>query len=130
RSWALVGVPAYSSYAPQGRFDLRTVEGGSAEVFTFDNDNNLVYGFPQELAYNRNWDRRIALPVERTLVSAIATFDVSDSARFFFEPTYSRVESSNMMEAYSFDWSFVYRDGQPGMPITNAYILIEIQALI
>lgn len=130
RSLALVGVPAYSSYAPQGRFDLRTVGGTSAQVFTFDHDNNLVYGFPQELAYNRNWDRRIAVPVERTMVSAVATFDVSDSARFFVEPTYSRVESNNMMEAYSFDWSFVYRDGQPGMPITNAYIPGEIRALI
>ncbi len=130
RSWALVGVPAYSSYAPQGYFDLRGVNGASAQVFTFDHDNNLVYGFPQELAYNRNWDRRIALPVERTLVSAVATFDVTDSARFFVEPTYARVESSTMMEAYSFDWSFVYRDGQPGMPLTNAYIPDPIRALI
>ena len=130
RSLALVGVPAYSSYAPQGRFDLRTVGGTSAQVFTFDNDNNLVYGFPQALAYNRNWDRRIALPVERTMLSAVATFDVSDSARFFFEPTYAKVKSANMMEAYSFDWSFVYRDGQAGMPITNAYIPAPIRSLI
>ncbi len=129
RSLALVGVPAYSSYAPQGRFDLRTATG-SAQVFTFDEQNNLVYGFPQALAYNRNWDRRISLPVERYVASANITYDVNDNIELFVEPTYSKVKSSALLEAYSFDWSFVYKDGALGMPITNAYIPADIRTLI
>lgn len=129
RSGALVGVPAYSSYAPQGRFDLRTASG-SAQVFTFDEQNNLVYGFPQSLAYNRNWDRRISLPVERYVATANITYDVNENMELFVEPTYSKVKSSALLEAYSFDWSFVYKDGALGMPITNAYIPGEIRTLI
>lgn len=129
RSWATVGVPAYSSFPAQGRFDLRTANG-SAQVFTFDHDNNVVLGFPQELAYNRNWDRRISLPVERTLVSANASYRLNDHATFFFEPTWSKVTSSALLEAYSFDWSFIYKNGQPGMPITNAYIPASIRSII
>lgn len=129
RSMALVGVPAYSSYAPQGRFDLRTATG-SAQVFTFDNDNSLVMGFPQRLAYNRNWDRRISLPLERYLVTSNIRYDLTDNIRFYVEPTYSKVKSSALLEAYSFDWSFVYKDGAQGMPITNAYIPAPIRSLI
>jgi iron complex outermembrane receptor protein len=129
RSLALVGVPAYSSYAPQGRFDLRTTTG-SAQVFTFDTGNNLVLGFPQELAYNRNFDRRISLPVERYIGSANLSYEFSDSLTAFVEPTYGKVKSSALLEAYSFDWSFIYKNGELGMPITNAYIPAAIRTLI
>ncbi|MCG2840256.1 TonB-dependent receptor [Sandaracinobacter sp. RS1-74] len=129
RSLAIAGVPAYSSYAPQGRFDLRTANS-SAQVFTFDTDNSLVFGFPQRLAYNRNWDRRISLPVERYLVTGNIKYDVADNLEFFFEPTFSKVKSSALLEAYSFDWSFVYKDGALGMPITNAYIPAPIRTII
>lgn len=129
RSMALVGVPAYSSYSPQGRFDLRTANS-SAQVFTFDQSNNLVYGYPQSLAYNRNWDRRISLPVERYLLTGNINYELSDNLKFFLEPTYSKVKSSALLEAYSFDWSFVYKDGAKGMPITNAYIPAPIRSLI
>lgn len=129
RSWATVGVNAFSSFPPQGRFDLRTASG-SAQVFTFDQQNNVVLGFPQALAYNRNGDRRISLPVERALLSANITYKLGDSATFFLEPTYSNVSSSALLEAYSFDWSFIYKNGEAGMPITNAYIPASIQNLI
>jgi outer membrane receptor protein involved in Fe transport len=129
RSLALVGVPAYSSYAPQGRFDLRTANS-SAQVFTFDQQNNLVFGFPQSLAYNRNWDRRISLPVERYLATGNLNYELTDNIKFFLEPTYSKVKSSALLEAYSFDWSFVYKDGALGMPITNAYIPGQIRTII
>lgn len=129
RSLALVGVPAYSSYAPQGRFDLRTATG-SAQVFTFDTNNDLVLGFPQSLAYNRNFDRRISLPVERYIGSANLSYEFSDSLTAFVEPTYGKVKSSALLEAYSFDWSFIYKNGELGMPITNAYIPASIKTLI
>ncbi|MEJ0035206.1 MAG: TonB-dependent receptor [Gammaproteobacteria bacterium] len=124
-----VGVPAYSSYAPQGRFDLRTATD-SARVFTFDHGNNLVDGFPQELAYNRNGDRRISVPVERHVVSANITHDVGENMKLFIEPTYSKIQSSSKIEAYSGDWSFIYNEGSPGMPITNAYIPAAIRDYI
>ncbi len=129
RSLALVGVPAYSSYVPQGRFDLRTATG-SAQVFTFNPDNSLVLGFPQSLAYNRNGDRRISLPVERYLASANLRYDIADGAELFVEPMYSRVTSSARLEAAAGDWSFVYSNGGPGIPITNPYIPAGIRSII
>jgi iron complex outermembrane receptor protein len=129
RFLSLVGLPAYSSFVPQGRFDLRTATG-SAQVFTFDRSNAVVLGFPQSLAYNRNGDRRISLPLDRSIVSANVTFDVTDDVRIFLEPSYSKVRSSAMIEPYSFDWSFIYRNGELGMPITNPFIPASIQTLI
>ncbi|MBV5324091.1 MAG: hypothetical protein J0626_01825, partial [Rhodospirillaceae bacterium] len=97
---------------------------------TFDQSNALVMGFPQSLAYNRNWDRRISLPVERYIASANLTYEIADNVTAFVEPTYGKVKSSALLEAYSFDWSFIYKNGELGMPITNAYIPASIQTLI
>lgn len=123
------GLPGYSSFVPQGRFDLVTADK-SAQVFTMDRSNQVVLGFPQSLAYNRNAERRIMLPVDRDIVTANVAFKVSDDTKLFLEPMFSRVKSSSKLEAYSFDNRFIYKDGTPGMPITNAYIPQPIRDII
>lgn len=123
------GPAALSSFVPQGWFDLRTADA-SAQVFTFDHDNELVLGYRDELGYNRNGDRRIMLPVDRDIISGAFTYELGEDTRVFLEPMYSRVTSRATVEPYSFDYRYIYPDGGLGMPLTNAYIPDGIRSII
>ena len=129
RYLSTTGPAGLSSFVPQGWFDLRT-SNSSAQVFTFDHDNDVVMGYRPELGYNRNGDRRIMLPVDRDILSGAFSYELSDDTRVFLEPMYSRVSSRAKLEPYSFDYRFIYTDGGLGMPITNAYIPDAIRDII
>ena len=129
----LCGPGAYSSYSAQGRFEfldsvgdpVSLLNGGS--LFSFDPQNNVVAG--GGVGFNRNGVRRISTPVERYLTSAILNYDVTDNIRAYAEVTYAKVKSSSQLEPTALDYTDLYSDGQ-GIPITNAFIPAEIQALI
>ncbi|MCB2062665.1 MAG: TonB-dependent receptor [Novosphingobium sp.] len=132
------GPATYSSYASQGRFELLNANGartnvGGLGLFTFDKaTNQLVAGFPTGSGYNRNAQRRIAVPVERWLASAVANYEIADSIKLFGEVTYSKVKSSGRIEAFPLDYTDIYDGsvGNLGIPITNAYIPASVQAAI
>jgi outer membrane receptor protein involved in Fe transport len=148
------GPEAYSSFAPQGRFQLLDAAGrpfggtggnpatfvtgapvSSGGIFSFDRNNNnaLTAGFPADFGYNRNNDRRISTPVERYLVSSILNYDLSDSAEVFFEGTYAKTKSSSRLEPLAIETPDLYTDTATqgfGIPATNPYIPASVRSLI
>lgn len=105
----ICGPTQYSSFASQGRFQLlgpksggaNTVlptQGGGTNLFTFDPNNALVYGFPTGFGFNRDAVRLISVPVERYLGTGIANFDITPNVRFFTELTYAKVKSDSSIE--------------------------------
>lgn len=132
------GPAFYSSYAAQGRFELLDANGARANalngqgLFTFDPSNNLVEGFPVGSGFNRNAARRIAVPLERYLGSAIANFEITDGVTLYAEGTYARVKSSSQIEATPLDYTDLYDQtpGNIGIPITNPFIPAAVQAAI
>lgn len=132
------GPAFYSSYAAQGRFELLNAAGartnvfGGQGLFTFDPSNNLVPGFPVGSGFNRNDERRISVPVERYLASAIANFEVSDGLTLYAEGTFAKVKSSSRIEATPLDYTDLYDGsaGNIGIPITNPFIPAAVRAAI
>ncbi len=130
RFLATRGPAAYSSFAPQGRFDLRTAAGTSAGIFTFDLNNNVVSGFPVGFGYNRNNDSGLSVPLERYLANFNLGYEISDRIDAFVETTYAKTQSRNWWSPYSIDSFQAYRNLTDGIPITNAFIPASIQAQI
>ncbi len=142
-SGLICGPAAYSSYAPQGQYQLvgadgkvRTVLSGKTGAFSFNPDNSVAlipalgtvgYGF------NRNAERYIAVPLERYMASAIGNYQITDSIEAFGEVTWSRVLSNSRIEAFPLDilGDIYYRDIDPyGIPVTNPFIPASIAAAI
>src|SRR5690606_28632900 len=115
--------PARSSYAPQGVFFVDSADGG---VWTYDANNQLQNGFDVTVdGFNRNAERYIATPLERTLYTALAHYDLTDSVQVFFEGSYSEMESNSSLEPLATDNSdAVLPDGtiSPGLTLDNPFI--------
>lgn len=115
--------PARSAYAPQGSFFVNSDDGG---VFTYDQDNQLKSGFiTSEDGFNRNAERYIAVPLERILYTALAHYDLTDSATLFFEGTYGEMDSNSSLEPLATDNSdAVLPDGtvSSGLTLDNPFI--------
>lgn len=115
--------PARSSYAPQGSFFVNSDDGG---VFTYNANNQLKSGFVTRVdGFNRNAERYIAVPLERTLYTALAHYDVTDSAQVFFEGTYGEMESNSSLEPLATDNSdAVLPTGEisAGLTLDNPFI--------
>jgi outer membrane receptor protein involved in Fe transport len=112
--------PARSSFAPQGSF---TVPRGS--TWTYNPDNQLQQGFNTPVdGFNRNAERYIAVPLERTLYTALAHYDITDSTQVFFEGSYSEMESNSSLEALATDNSDAVLDGESlaGLSLDNPFI--------
>lgn len=137
------GPAAYSSFAPQGQYQLRGPNGeiqqvlpGGTAAFSFNPDNSvaLIPGLGAVgFGFNRNAERYIAVPLERYMVSAFGNYDVSDSVQAFTEVTWSRVLSNSRIEAFALDLlgDIYFRDEDPfGIPISNPFIPAEIAAAI
>jgi iron complex outermembrane receptor protein len=115
--------PARSSYAPQGVFFVDSDDGG---VWTYDANNQLKNGFDVAVdGFNRNAERYIATPLERTLVTALAHYDLTDSVQVYFEGSYSDMESNSSLEPLATDNAdAVLPDGTifPGLTLDNPFI--------
>lgn len=137
------GPAAYSSYAPQGQFQLVDAGGapvpilaGGRSTFSFNPDNSLAvipgYG-AVGFGFNRNNERYISVPVERYLANAIANYDLGGGAEAYAEATFSRVSSNSRLEPFALDLlnDVYFRAIDPfGIPITNPFIPDEIAAAI
>lgn len=134
--YEICGPGAYSSFPPQGRFQLVNSAGraqnalpGGTSLFTFDPDNSVVLGFPTGYGFNRNGERYIATPIERYIATGIANFDVSDNINVFGELTYAKVKTNNRLEPFALAYDDVF-DGTQGISIDNPFIPQEIQDAI
>ncbi|WP_313437642.1 TonB-dependent receptor plug domain-containing protein [Novosphingobium sp.] len=127
----ICGPAAYSVFSPQGQFYL-TNGDTLGSVYSFDTDNNLITG--QGPGFNRNGVRRIATPVERHLVSAIAKYDITDSIQLYGEGTYAKVRSNASLEAsaigLSNSSSALANPDAPGIGIDNPFIPTALASII
>ena len=142
-SGVICGPAAYSSFAPQGQFQLVSAGGaarpilpGGRSTFSFNPDNSVAIipnlgavGF----GFNRNAERYISVPLERHLGTVIANYDITSGVEAFLEGTYSRVTSNSRLEPFALDilGDIYFRDIDPfGIPITNPFIPAPIAAAI
>jgi outer membrane receptor protein involved in Fe transport len=134
----------YSSYSPQGRFELLnaagnrvnaipTSAGGTTGLFSFDRNNNNSFVAGTSLGFNRNAERLISVPVERYLAAGILNYDITDGIEAFAEVTYAKVFSNSSLEPLALDATDIY-DGSDaqglGIPITNPFIPANVRAII
>lgn len=110
--------PFYSSFVPQGRFDVNGT-AGSGDDFTFDPTTGQLLscyrtnsvgpcGATGPQGFNRQYYRTLAVPVERYVFATRGTFEVTDSISAFVEGTYSKTESSREIEPFAGSSSDVY----------------------
>lgn len=118
-------IPARSGFPPQGRFPFES-------DWTYGPDNQLKDTFDTPVdGFNRNAERYIAVPLERTLVTLLGNYHLTDSVRLFAEGSYSRMESNSSLEPLATDNSdAVLPDGtiSPGLSRDNPFIPAPILA--
>lgn len=126
RSFSAVDNPNRSSFNAQGLFSVLGNFAPGANTFTFDGANNLKnYQSANIDGYNRNADRYLGLPVERYLVSGLASFEVSDTFVPYVEGQYAHTLSESGLEPQAVagtDLAFIDGTPFPGIPITNPFI--------
>lgn len=114
-------VPFRSALPPQGRFDV-----AEDSVWTYDPDNTLIHDFDSSVnGFNRNPERYISVPLERTLVTTLGHFGVTESVDAFFEGSYSKMKSRSRLEPLPTDNADAQLpDGTilPGLDINNPFI--------
>lgn len=132
----ICGPAAYSSYSPQGRFQLLGANGAAqsafqgGSLFSFDASNNLIAG--SGAGFNRNGVRRISTPVERYLAAGIFGYEISPEIRAFAEVTYAQVRSESQIEPLALDAADIY-DGAGqgfGIGIDNPFLPQAVQDAI
>ncbi|WP_295214811.1 TonB-dependent siderophore receptor [uncultured Brevundimonas sp.] len=123
------GPGSYSSFAPQGQFQLLGANGsvrvlpGNNNNFSYRPDGSLALlsGYQSgQFGFNRNGLRRIAVPLERYLVSGIFNYEVTSGIQAYAEVTFGRTASNASIEPFALQNADVYSSG--GIPITNAFI--------
>ncbi len=132
------GPASYSSFAPQGQFQLIDAAGaasrvlpGNASNFSYNPDGSLAVlpGYQTgQYGFNRNGVRRISVPLERYLASGILNYQLTDGIQAYAEVTYGRTSSNAALEAFALANTDVYTSG--GIPITNAFIPTSIASAI
>jgi iron complex outermembrane recepter protein len=117
--------PARSGLPPQGRFPFES-------DWTFSPDNVLQPTFDAAVnGFNRNAERYIAVPLERTLVTVLGNYQLTDSIKLFAEGSYSKMESNSSLEPLATDNSdAVLPDGTilQGLSRDNPFIPAPILA--
>lgn len=137
------GPASYSSYAPQGQFQLVDANGspvpilaGGRSTFSFNPDNSLaiIPGFGAAgFGFNRNGVRLISVPVERYLANTLLNYEVGGGATVYAEGSFSRVASNSRLEPFALDLlgDIYFRpEDAYGIPATNAFIPAEVAAAI
>lgn len=124
--------PAYSTFAPQGRFDYSDAQGNFDKVFTFNPDNSLKNGFANADGFNRNAYRQIAVPLDRGLAALTLDYDLAEKQQLYSEVTYGVTHTHSQIEPFALASDnaagSVYGGASDpitgaaiGVPITNAY---------
>lgn len=131
-----------SPFTPQGAFGL----DGTIYGIAFDPARGLIFndydgatlrkGIPLGDGYNRNAYRRIAVPVERVLLSGGVDYDLSPAVTLHVEGQYGETRSHTLVEPYAAAGGNPARDGVSaievpgGLALDNAYLPAAIAAEI
>lgn len=153
--YGVAAAPRFSSFVPQGRFDVNG-SAGTGDDFTYDpvtgalrpcfssNGGNApaACGLPAGTrigpdGFNRQAFRTIAVPVERYLFAARGHYDVTDAISFYAEGTYSKTRSSREIEPFALDVANIFPDtGRApietlvnGVPVLNPLVPAAIAAV-
>ena len=117
--------PFRSSFNAQGRFD---VPGGN--TWTYGANNNLKQGYVNADGYNRNGDRYISVPLERTMITALADMPLGEKTSLFFEGSYASYFTRARLEPQATDSSdATMPDGNEyaGLTLDNPFIPTAIR---
>ncbi len=126
RSFSNRDIPNRSSFAAQGLFSIDGSFAPGANTFTFDGLNNIKnYQGANIDGYNRNGDRYLAVPVERYLAAASASYDLSGSITAYLEGQYAKSDSNSRLEPQAVAFSDL--PNFDGIPITNPFIPTTIR---
>ena len=110
-----VNRPAYSSFAPQGRFFYRgaLTPGGAVATrnYTYDSagkeipfsTNGPAADGVGATGFNRSAYRTIAIPTDRLLFAANGEKAINDSHSVFFEGTYAATKTKTRLEPFPLD---------------------------
>ena len=128
---------AYSSFNPQGNFTLADANGNVDDgLYTF-NKSGAVVPYSTNLGYNRDAERRITVPTDRTLVSGLLDYKFADKQKLYTEFTYGQTHTLTQIEPFAIGigpdpgvTDNVYGGSGQGIPITNAYIPAGLKAII
>lgn len=107
--------PFFSSFVPQGRFDVNGT-ARTGDDFTFGPGNELCDFFSTNgvgcggvaNGFNRQHFRTLAVPVERYLFATRGTFEISDNIGAFVEGTYAKTTSSREIEPFALDSADIF----------------------
>ena len=127
---------ALSSYNPQGTIFLPDANGNVVDgLYTFNGAGNLV-PYDTSLGFNRDAYRRITVPVDRTLVSGVLNYHLSERQQLYTEFTYGQTHTQSDIEPFAIgigaqgSTDNVYGGFGTGIPLTNAYIPQSLLAII
>jgi outer membrane receptor protein involved in Fe transport len=128
---------AYSSFNPQGNLYLTDATGNPQDgLFTFagtDNKNPVYYDGSQ--GFNRDAYRRITIPTDRTLVSAVANYQITESQQFYTEANYGYTHTHTALEPFSLcigpcgATDNVYGGTGAGISLNNPYVPSALLAI-
>jgi iron complex outermembrane recepter protein len=90
--------PFRSSFAEQGVFAPTGNFTPASARWTYGPGNVLKQGFVNADGYNRNGDRYISVPLERTLITAIGDMPITENMNAFFEGSYSTYFTRSRLE--------------------------------
>ncbi len=126
RGFSAHDIPNRSSFAEQGLFSPGGGFAPGAGTFTYGPGNVLKpYQGANIDGYDRNQDRYLGVPVERYLVTGLASYELSDNATLFFEGSYAKSKSRSSLEAQAVaNTDLVNADGTPyaGIPLSNPFV--------
>jgi iron complex outermembrane receptor protein len=106
--------PFFSSFVPQGRFDVNKTSS-TRDDFTFDqntgqlrkcfnaNFDNPCPGQTVADGFNRQNYRTLLTPVKRYLAAFTGHYDITDSIRFIAEGTYAKTKAATEIEPFPLD---------------------------
>lgn len=116
--WGTPSEPFFSSFPPQGRFiafpdNPATQNVNETITYTYGPDGTLQPCFTTNGAscgggagtgpngFNRQNFRTLAVPVKRYLFAAAGSYELADDISFVFEGTFSRTQSSRIIEPFA-----------------------------
>jgi iron complex outermembrane recepter protein len=117
--------PFRSSFVPQGLFST------SNNTWTYGPNNVLKNSFVNGVdGFNRNAERYISVPLQRTLLTGLGHLNLTDNTEAFWEASYSSVESRSSLEPLATDNSDATQpDGNEyaGLTLDNPFIPAAIR---
>jgi outer membrane receptor protein involved in Fe transport len=120
--------PAYSSFAPQGRFSY-VDSAGDDQMFTYDANGNRIPFDASVSGFNRSQYRSIAVPVDRFVLALNGERKLNEHNSAFIEGTYVSTRSGSVIEPFALSSDDIFAGGPApagtmvkGVPVRNPLV--------